>query len=76
MNYAESIINPTTSPGLIVRCQRCSKDGEAHHRVQSEAMDIVVCDDCAQEGRMLGLSVVAMAPSQEDAGIGKKGEVV
>jgi len=39
-----------------MRCQRCLKGDEAHHRVHSETLDMAVCDTCADEARGLGLA--------------------
>jgi hypothetical protein len=44
-----------------MQCQRCLKDDQAHHRVQTEALDIAVCDPCAEEARQLGLATILIS---------------
>ena len=41
----------------MMRCQRCLRANEARHRVQSETMNITVCDTCAEEAKQLGLAI-------------------
>jgi hypothetical protein len=53
----------------MMRCQRCFRANEACHRVQSEIMDIAVCDICAEEAKQLGLAIEvfnAFEPPSDD----------
>ena len=53
----------------MMRCQRCFRANEARHRVRSEAIDIAVCDTCAEEARRLGLAIEvfnAFEPPSDD----------
>jgi hypothetical protein len=38
-------------------CQRCLLGKEAKYRVYTEAMDMKVCETCAEEARQLGIAV-------------------
>lgn len=43
--------------GHTATCERCINGKEALYYVTSEAMQMRVCADCAEEARHLGLSV-------------------
>jgi len=36
-------------------CQRCDEGGPGHYRVQTDLMDMLVCDEWAELARELGL---------------------
>jgi len=40
------------------------QESRCHHRVQSDTIDIVVCDPCAEEARRLGPAVKTINISQ------------
>ena len=51
-----------------MQCQRCLRGNNAHQRVRSDALDVVVCDACAEEAKRLGLATEAVQPVERFAG--------
>ena len=43
-----------------MKCERCPSDQEAHFRVQTDVLNMLVCTPCANEARSLGLPVEAL----------------
>ena len=51
----------------VVACQRC-EEGSAQYRVKTDLLEMLVCDECADLARDLGLPVDGSAPDLPDAG--------